>query len=347
MVVYVPKLISVIVPVYNCQDFIGRCLESLRNQTYKNIEVIIVDDGSTDGSFEVYSDYVKTDKRFKVVRQNNLGLSGARNRGLDEAIGQYIAFVDSDDYCSENFFEDLLKDLILSNADVAVSSVVDVFPSGKYVPKISPKEHSVFTSSELLRVALSLRDSNKYATMGGFSCNKLFRKEIIETSGSRFEFIKGAEDEVFLSNIICNIGKVVFVPCAKYFYYQRDNSLSKRSDFYMHFLDSRIYLYLNNYNDSKFAPYYRAALFQAVVEQFFSALIHCNKSVLANHVIKKFKTASSLVCKRNKYSNFWHGYIRRDLIYWFFIPYFFIFVPNFIIKALCYLYLWKMSTKRR
>ena len=91
------ELISIIIPIFNCEKYIKRCLNSLINQTYKNIEVILIDDGSTDRSSEICKDYSKRDQRIKYIRQNNQGVSAARNRGLDIAKGKYMGFCDSDD----------------------------------------------------------------------------------------------------------------------------------------------------------------------------------------------------------------------------------------------------------
>ena len=99
------KLISIIIPVYNCEKYLGRCIESILNQTYKNIEVILVDDGSPDNCGLMCDEYKKQDHRVKVIHKENGGLSSARNAGLDVASGEYIAFVDSDDYIATTMLE--------------------------------------------------------------------------------------------------------------------------------------------------------------------------------------------------------------------------------------------------
>ena len=111
-------LISIIVPVYNVEKYIVRCLESILSQTYKNIEVIIVNDGSVDKSGEICERYAKKDNRIKLINKSNGGLSDARNKGIDQANGIYITFVDSDDYISQNYVEILYKLIKENNADI-------------------------------------------------------------------------------------------------------------------------------------------------------------------------------------------------------------------------------------
>ena len=116
-------LISVIVPVYNVEEYLPKCLESIINQTYKNLEIILVDDGSTDNSGIICEDYAEKDKRIKVVHQTNLGISAARNAGLDLCSGDYITFVDSDDYIECDEIE-VLVDQIVPNGIVCNGSTI-------------------------------------------------------------------------------------------------------------------------------------------------------------------------------------------------------------------------------
>lgn len=110
--------ISVIVPVYNVEKYLSKCVESILNQTYKDIELILVDDGSLDNSGNICDNYAKNDNRIKVIHKENGGLSSARNAGLDIASGEYISFVDSDDWIDENTYEELVKKIVTTNADI-------------------------------------------------------------------------------------------------------------------------------------------------------------------------------------------------------------------------------------
>lgn len=113
-------LISVIVPVYNVEKYVGKCLNSITNQSYKNLEIIVVDDGSTDHSSSICKDYAKKDKRIKIVRQKNGGLASARNTGLKNTKSGYITFVDSDDWIEKNYISTLYNGISENNADISI-----------------------------------------------------------------------------------------------------------------------------------------------------------------------------------------------------------------------------------
>ena len=114
-------LISVIIPVYNVEKYLKKCLDSVINQTYKNLEIILVDDGSSDKSGLICDEYTKLDKRIKVVHKKNEGLSSARNTGLDIAKGKYISFIDSDDFVSIYMYEIMYKEIIKNNRDIVIA----------------------------------------------------------------------------------------------------------------------------------------------------------------------------------------------------------------------------------
>ena len=114
------ELISVIIPVYNTAEYLPRCLESVLNNTYRNLEVICINDGSKDNSIEVLNAYAQKDSRIRVIDQENAGVSAARNRGLDEVVGEYIAFVDSDDWIHRQYFEVLLASARDHDAQIAI-----------------------------------------------------------------------------------------------------------------------------------------------------------------------------------------------------------------------------------
>lgn len=121
--------ISVIVPIYNIEKFIPRCLDSILSQTYRNLEIILVDDGSTDGSGEIVDQYAKKDGRIKVIHQVNSGVSVARNRGLDHATGDYIGFVDGDDYIEPDMYEILMQIINEHHVDIAHCGYQMIYPS--------------------------------------------------------------------------------------------------------------------------------------------------------------------------------------------------------------------------
>ena len=113
-----PHLISVIIPAYNAEKYIGKCIESIQNSDYTDLEIIIVNDGSKDNTLGIINSYAKADSRIVVVDKKNGGVSSARNLGLDRATGEYVAFIDSDDYVSENYFSNMLE-CCEAGADIA------------------------------------------------------------------------------------------------------------------------------------------------------------------------------------------------------------------------------------
>lgn len=144
-------LISVIIPVYNVEQYLRRCLDSVVAQTYQNLEIICVDDGSVDHSGKICDQYAARDARIKVIHQENQGLSAARNRGLDAAEGEYIAFVDSDDYILEDMYKKMLDKLLDYNVDLCVCQWQYEFSDGRQVVKkqnIDPAIYGCKTSLE-------------------------------------------------------------------------------------------------------------------------------------------------------------------------------------------------------
>ena len=121
------ELISIIVAVYNGENYLNQCIESIVNQTYKELEIIIVDDGSNDSSYNIIKKYGERDDRIKIIHQLNGGVSRARNAALDVAKGEYIAFIDQDDYISKEYIEYLHKLIIQNNADISLTPQVDKF----------------------------------------------------------------------------------------------------------------------------------------------------------------------------------------------------------------------------
>ena len=127
------ELISIIIPVYNVQQYLSRCIDSVLRQTYPHFELILVNDGSPDESPQICDDYAKRDGRIKVIHKTNGGLSSARNAGLDIALGAYITFVDSDDWIHEQYLEKLFSMITSHNADIAVANFIMVYDDKPHI----------------------------------------------------------------------------------------------------------------------------------------------------------------------------------------------------------------------
>ncbi|MDR1460052.1 MAG: glycosyltransferase [Campylobacteraceae bacterium] len=208
-------LISVIVPIYNVERYLEKCLNSIINQTYKNLEIILVDDGSPDNCGKICEEYAKKDNRIRVVHKSNGGLSSARNAGLDIANGEYIAFVDSDDYIAENMYEDLINIARKEMSDIVISSFYYVKKNG-----IFPYENNLggLDKNEILYQFLTDR---YHSTI----CSKFFKAALFEHI--RFTNIN-FEDLFIMPSLILCAQKVSFTPKA-YYYYNHMNETSLTS----------------------------------------------------------------------------------------------------------------------
>ncbi len=152
--------ISIVIPIYNAEDHLQRCVDSVLNQTEKNIEIILVDDGSKDNSIEICKNYLNQDKRVQLIHQENSGVSAARNRGIEQACGEYIGFIDSDDWIEPNMYECLLREANQASADIVMCDARTVYEDGKIqadtITQLSANQilqKSDFTPSLLLEMA--------------------------------------------------------------------------------------------------------------------------------------------------------------------------------------------------
>lgn len=219
------KTVSVIIPIYNTEQEVDRCLRSICNQTYKALEIICIDDGSTDRSGQIADSFAQNDCRIKVIHQVNGGESNARNMGLKVASGAYIAFCDCDDWIDENMYEVLVQALEKESLDVAIASWYK--ETGMLTQEIKnklPVTDAVFGRDELLKY-LYMRDSYR-----GFSYmwDKLYRKEILRDREGKLllfdETLQLGGDVLYLAEIALNINRAKYVDRAFYHYNQRQES---------------------------------------------------------------------------------------------------------------------------
>ena len=212
------SLISVIVPVYNTEKYLERCINSILHQTYKNIELILVDDGSTDNSSTICDEYAKQDYRVKVIHKKNGGLSSARNAGLDIAIGDYIGFIDSDDYISEKMYESLYKAIEGKNNSISNVMFVRVFSDGYIASSTVPHNKSEIILKEKYIEELLLHKGDASV------CSKLFPRKLL--IGKKFKEGKLNEDLLFMFSILKEIKNINFVGEIGYYYFVRECSIT-------------------------------------------------------------------------------------------------------------------------
>lgn len=206
--------VSIIVPVYNVRNYIEKCIDSLISQTYSNLEIILVDDGSTDGSEKVCDVFEKKDCRVKVIHKKNGGQSEARNMGLDIASGDYITFVDSDDYVTNNYIEFLLDLLVSNDADISIGSYTYV--TSQIVKSRATKEFKILEPHETTRRML-LDDG---FDMGVWA--KMFKAILFEDI--RFPSGKYFEDSLITYQLVAKSKRNIFNSESIYFYVNRNDS---------------------------------------------------------------------------------------------------------------------------
>ena len=213
-------LISVIIPVYNVEKYLEKCINSVINQTYKNLEIILVNDGSTDNCPYICDEFAKKDNRIKVIHKQNGGLSSARNAGLDVANGQYIGFVDSDDYINPEMYQKLYEALISQNADLSICSYEEVTEKGKSIDGFSPINDEILDANNAL---LKLNQEKFWYFV--VTVSKLYSKNIFENI--RFPENRINEDEFVIHEIFYNCKKIATIPNKLYYYVQRSGSITK------------------------------------------------------------------------------------------------------------------------
>lgn len=208
-------LVSVIVPVYNVERYISKCLDSLCNQKYENFEIIVVDDSSPDGSAEIVKKYVEKDRRIRYIKRENGGLGAARNTGIKMSRGEYICFVDSDDWVDSNYISKFVDNLEKDKSDVVIANISYVFPDGTTrlrTPHIN--EHEIISGIEALRREFIGKQYRCHAP------NKFCRRSLFIDNNIWFPEGKLYEDVFTTYKILLVATQVSLIPDYTYFYLQ-------------------------------------------------------------------------------------------------------------------------------
>lgn len=247
------KSVSIVVAIFNVENYLDRCVLSIVNQTYKNIEIILVDDGSTDSSSILCDHWHQKDDRIKVIHKGNGGLSDARNAGLSRATGDYICFVDGDDYIEKNMVEASLKHAINNKADVVIFSNYVVSANNQKIQHNIHSSQKLYTESniipQLLNECIGTIPSNKSDYDIGFSpWGRLCRRSVLVNNNVCFkdEHILIYEDLMFLLDLLPVITKAVVINQPLYDYCENSNSLTRRFDVSRFNKIKKQYYYLKN-----------------------------------------------------------------------------------------------------
>lgn len=230
-----PK-ISIIVPIYNVEEYLPRCIDSILAQTFKDFELILVDDGSLDNCGKICDEYAQKDDRIVVIHKENGGLSDARNAGIDVATGEYIGFIDSDDWIDSNMYYVLYNNAIKNMADISeclftqCSDNIVVKQPNKIIEKVFSKENAI----------IELYNNDNFGSITVW--NKLFKKSLFDII--KFPFGKINEDQFVTPKLFYYANCVVFCNYIGYYYFSRQNSIMN-SDFSLKKLDA-VYAYKDN-----------------------------------------------------------------------------------------------------
>jgi len=211
--------VSIIVPVYNVENYLEKCLNSLINQTCQNIEILVVNDGSTDDSGKIINDFsIQFPEKIKAFHKNNGGLSDARNYGIDHASGDYIGFVDSDDYVSPTMFEEMINLAEKHSAEMVICNIQKVDEKGNVTQKLTqipnmPEKIDLETHFSV------------FSDISYFACNKLFKKDLFDTK--RFKKGISFEDIQLIPQLLLECKTIAHTQVFHYQYLERQNSISK------------------------------------------------------------------------------------------------------------------------
>ncbi|MDY2595272.1 MAG: glycosyltransferase [Oliverpabstia sp.] len=235
--------VSIIVPVYQVEKYIRQCVDSILAQTFTDFELILVDDGSKDQSGQICDEYARMDTRVKVIHKENGGAADTRNRGMDQAVGDYVMFVDSDDYIAPTMLECLYRNMLNENADIAACNYLYFFENDRQKDFAINVKSEVLTGSEIFYYRKNERNYGFWTVVW----NKLMKRETV--GKIRFRSGKYYEDEFWANEIYQMDIKIVTIPECLYYYRQHENSTMRqkkiaRSLDLIEAYQERIYIYL-------------------------------------------------------------------------------------------------------
>lgn len=263
-------VISVIVPIYNVEKYINRCINSILSQSLRDIEVILIDDGSPDKCGEICDNYARIDSRIKVIHTSNGGVSKARNIGIDNACGEYITFVDPDDYIDKNMYEILYKIAKENNSEIAISSFSYII-DGKEEPQDISNNKLNFYRNEAINNYFNMIYPFNYS----FLCNKIFRRDLFEEIRLNTNILVQEDTEIMIklynkSSIITYIGQPL------YFYELRQGSATSNKISIGKITTEEAFLQIYNYTKENL-PQFKSKALLKYISYYFNIIIEIIK----------------------------------------------------------------------
>jgi len=278
------KRISIIVPIYNVEKYLAKCVESILSQTYSHLEIILVNDGSTDQSTKIIDKYAAIDKRIKIIHKQNGGLSDARNKGYDLVTGDYLMFIDSDDLVSSDFCEKMCKAALLHDADIVECSFKR-FEDEKELKNFEAdnkvKELDAEQALELL-----MREQLKQVVW-----NKIYKVGIVDSL--HFEKGKTHEDEFWTYQIFGRAKKIVKIPDVLYFYRQQNDSIMAQKYSFRRLDGLEAREQRISYIASKFPK-----LTNVAVQTFWYSAFHNYQALTRNHQIDPYSNHREIIIEK-------------------------------------------------
>jgi len=212
-------LLTVIVPCYNVEKYIDKCLLSIVGQIYTNLEILLINDGSTDSTGKICDEWQERDPRIKVVNKQNEGLAYARKTGLEHTTGECVAFVDSDDWIDKNMYSDMMSELLITNSDIAMSKYCRVFEDGSIQHNVNKQEVKK-TMNRVEAMTMILNDSDCTSF-----CIYIFKKNLFENI--IFPKGRGCSEDLIIHHLFHKSSQAVYLDKSYYFYFQRKESISR------------------------------------------------------------------------------------------------------------------------
>ena len=284
------SLVSIIVPIYKVEPYLQRCLDSIVNQTHTNLDIILVDDGSPDNCAKICDEYAAKDKRITVIHKQNGGLSDARNAGLDISKGEYVSFVDSDDWIANTYIEQLLKAVKDNNAEVAICNYLKTEQS--YDLKINNVKHPKYEILYPKSAVKKLWSQERIIFV--IACGKLIKKSLFND----IRFPKGFihEDEFTTYKLLYNASKTIFLDIPFYCYYQRKDSImgrAKHSSIRTLKANVERYIFFKEHNDTE--------LIKLCLKTLCWDLLFAYSQLKLGHQIQGFTSAKEVLDLFQKY----------------------------------------------
>ena len=296
------NVLSVVVPVYNMEKYLDRCIESILKQTYKNMEILLIDDGSTDNSYNICEKYKKKDNRIKVFYKKNGGLSDAKNYGILHSSGEFITFVDADDWIDETMYEVMLKEMQEKKADISIC--------GRYIDFEDGKSRKWFYDKLLVMNKIeSLLYLNSFYDFDMASWDKIYRRDLFENI--KFPYGKKCEDAYTTYLLFEKADLIVYIPECFYHYFQRQGSISRSKELNMDYIyaaKEQMNFFKENYSEIYFAG---VTHYVFAIKSLYQVAIE--RDIVLNDEMKRLvketkKYSKKILC--NKYVS-----IKKKIIY--------------------------------